>query len=115
MNQKELEKSKIFKAVEVLEYIPNSVGIKPIVKKPTGNISAMSFDSGSTLMGKVSPFDTFILVINGEAEIVIDDQTYLIETGQFIIIPAHARSTIKAIARFKILSAIIKSGYEEVS
>ena len=73
----------------------------------------MSFDSGEIIMGKISPFDTFIQILSGEAEIVIDDQSNLIESGQSIIIPAHARSTIKANVRFKMLSTIIKSGYEE--
>jgi len=39
----------------------------------------------------------------------------LLETGQSIIIPAHSRNSIKANVRFKMLSTIIKSGYEEVS
>ena len=73
MNNQEHEKSKIFIIVEIIEYVPNSVVIKTIIKKTTGNVSAVSFDSGETLTEKVSPFDTFIQVIDGRAEIVIDD------------------------------------------
>jgi quercetin dioxygenase-like cupin family protein len=109
----EQEKSKVFIIVEIIEYIPNSVVIKTIIKKTTGNISAVSFDSGESLIGRVSPFDTFIQVIDGAAEIVIDEKSHLLETGQSIIIPAHSSSTIKANVRFKMLSTIIKSGYED--
>lgn len=115
MENPEFEKSKIFIIVEIIEYIPNSVVIKTIIKKTTGNVSAISFDSGEALSEKISPFDTFIQVIDGKAEIVINDISHLLDTGQSIIIPAHSRNTIKANIRFKMLSTIIKSGYDEVS
>jgi quercetin dioxygenase-like cupin family protein len=110
----EYEKSKAFIVVEILEYVPNSVLIKTIIKKATGNISAVSFDSGETFSERTSPFDTFVQIIDGKAEIVINDISHLLDTGQSIIIPSHARNTIKANVRFKMLSTIIKSGYEDV-
>ncbi|WP_026993808.1 cupin domain-containing protein [Flectobacillus major] len=112
MENSELEKSKTFIIVEIIEYIPNSVVIKTIIRKTTGNVSAVSFDSGEALSGKISAFDTFIQVIDGQAEVEIDGKSSLLETGQAIIIPAHKSSTIKANVRFKMLSTIIKSGYE---
>lgn len=111
----EVEKSKAFIIVEIIEYIPNSVVIKTIVKKTTGNVSAVSFDSGESLTERVSPFDNFIQIIDGNAEIIIDDKTHHLGIGQSIIVPAHTKNTIKANVRFKMLSTIIKSGYEDVS
>jgi quercetin dioxygenase-like cupin family protein len=115
MDNTEVEKSKMFIVIELIEYIPNSVVIKTIIKKTTGNVSAVSIDSGEALTEKTSPFDTFIQVIDGKAEIVINDQSNLLNTGESIIIPAHSRHTIKANERFKMISTIIKSGYENVS
>lgn len=111
----ELEKSKVFIVVEILEYIPNAVLIKTIIRKTTGNVSAVSFDSGEALTEKITPYDTFIQVIDGQAEVVINDVSHLLNVGQSIIIPAHTRNTINANVRFKMLSTIIKSGYEDVS
>jgi quercetin dioxygenase-like cupin family protein len=102
MENSEFEKSKAFIIVET------------IIKKTTGNVSAVSFDSGEILTEKISPFDTFIQIIDGKAEIVIDKISYLLETGESIIIPAHSRNIIKANVRFKMLSTIIKSGYEDL-
>ena len=80
--------------------------------RPSANVTAVSFDSGENLTEKISPFDTFIQIIEGRAEILIDDNSQTLETGQSIIIPAHSRNTIKANERFKMISTIIKSGYE---
>lgn len=111
----EQEKGATFIIVEIIEYVPNSVVIKTIIKKTTGNVTVSSFDEGEALTEKTSPFDTFIQVIDGKAEIVIDGKSHLLEIGQSIIIPAHARNIIKANVRFKMVSTVIKSGYEEVT
>ncbi|MCK9270761.1 MAG: cupin domain-containing protein [Bacteroidales bacterium] len=111
----EYEKSKSFIIVEIIEYVPNSVVIKTIIKKTTGNVTVSSFDTGEALTEKTSPFDTFVQVIDGKAEIFINGNSNSLNTGQSIIIPAHARNVIKANERFKIISTVIKSGYDEVS
>ena len=108
----ELEKSKSHIIVEIIEYMTNSVVIKTIIRKSTGNISIMSFDSGEGLTEKTSPFDTFVQIIEGKAQIVIDKVSHLLESGQGIIIPAHSSNFIEPNGRFKMISTIIKSGYE---
>jgi quercetin dioxygenase-like cupin family protein len=112
MDIQEVEKSKAFISVEIIEYVPNSVVIKTILKKTTGNISLMSVDSGEGLTEKTSPFDTFAQVIDGQAELVINGKSNLLKTGQSIVIPAHAPNLIKPNGRFKMILTIIKSGYE---
>jgi quercetin dioxygenase-like cupin family protein len=113
MGNAELEKSRAYKLVDLLEYLPDSIVIHPVFIKNTGNISVISYDAGVTKVQKKSPFDAIIQVIEGEAEIIIDDQSHLLETGHIIIIPAHSTNTILAKERFKMLSTIIKSGYED--
>jgi quercetin dioxygenase-like cupin family protein len=64
------------------------------------------------LTEKISPFDTFVQIIDGKAEIVIDGISSFLVTGKSIIIPAHVSNTVKANERFKMISNVIKSGYE---
>ena len=108
------EKSKVFSITECVEYASNSVIIKTIVRKITGNIHVFAFDAGEILTVKISPFDNFKQVIDGKAEIIIDGKSFFLKTGEAIITPAHSRSALKATGRFKLISTIIKSGYEEV-
>jgi quercetin dioxygenase-like cupin family protein len=112
MENTEIEKEKAFITVEIIEYIPNSVVVKTILKKSTGNISVMSVDSGEGLNEKTTPFDTFVQIIDGRAEIVIDDISHILETGQSIVVPAHVKNYIKPNGRFKMILSVIKSGYE---
>lgn len=98
--------------VELIEYEPNAVVKKTIMKKSTGNVEVMSFDSGEGLNEKTSPFDTFVQIIDGSAKILINGNINVLQTGEGIIIPAHLSNSIEPNGRFKLLLTIIKSGYE---
>jgi quercetin dioxygenase-like cupin family protein len=108
----ELQKSTVHIIVEIIEYVPNSVVSKTIVKKTTGNITVSSFATGEELAEKTSPFDNYIQIIDGKAELEINDKKYKLKLGEGIIIPAHAPHCFKATEQFKMICTIIKSGYE---
>ena len=112
MQTSEIEKAKLLILLELIEYVPNSVISKTIIQKVTGSIRLMAFDYGEALAEKVSPFDTFIQVIEGSADIIIDQIVNSLESGQAIIIPANAPNMVKATRRAKMISTMIKSGYE---
>jgi quercetin dioxygenase-like cupin family protein len=112
MDIRELEKAKTHITVEMVEYVPNSVVIKTILNKSSGNIRLMSFDNGESLTEKTNPFDTFTQLIEGNAEIVISGVSHILKSGEFIVIPAHAPNHVKSNGRFKIIQTVIKSGYE---
>ena len=111
-NDTEIEKSNAHIIVEIIEYVPNAVLSRTIIRKTTGNITVSSFDTGEELAEKSSAFDTYIQIIDGSAEIVVDGQNHELKLGQGIIIPAHARNSFRAKEQFKMISTVIKSGYE---
>jgi quercetin dioxygenase-like cupin family protein len=113
LDNTELEKSKAHIMVEILEYVPNSVLIKTIIKKTTGNITVTAVDAGEELGEKTSPFDTFIQIIDGTAQVIINEKKYKLRLGEGIIIPAHSSHCFNANEQFKMVSTIIKSGYED--
>src|SRR6185503_2332423 len=99
----ELEKSKSHIIVEIIEYVPNAVVSKTIIKKTTGNITVSSFDTGEELAEKTSPFDNYIQIIDGAAELIISDKKYQLRLGEGIIIPAHASHCFNAHQQFKMI------------
>ena len=109
---KELEKSVAHIIVEIIEYVPNAILTRTIVKKTTGNVTVTSMAAGEELEEKTLPFDTFIQIIHGQAELFINKKQYLLHLGQGIIIPAHASQRFNANEQFKMISTVIKSGYE---
>jgi len=110
--EKEIEKAKVLVTAEIIKYVPNKIAIKTILKKPTGIINVISVDSGQTLDEHAIPFDTFVQIIDGKAEIIVDGISNIVDANQSYVIPAHRYHIIKANVRFKMVLTIIKCGYE---
>ena len=109
----ELEKSKPHIIVEIIEYVPNAVLSRTIIKKASGNVTVSSVDAGEELEEKSSSFDNFIQIIDGTANLLLKGEKIKLSLGQGIIIPAHASHSFNASQQFKMISTVIKSGYEE--
>ncbi|MCE2733117.1 MAG: cupin domain-containing protein [Cyclobacteriaceae bacterium] len=111
---KELEKEKAHIIVEIIEYVPHAVVSRTIIKKTTGNVTATSMASGEELSDKAIPFDTYVQIIDGNANLIIHDKLIMLKLGQGIIIPAHAKHSFTAKEQFKMITTVIKSGYEDI-
>lgn len=107
----ELQKSKAHIIVEIIEYVPHAILSRTIIKKTTGNVIVSSLAAGEELAEKTSPFDTFIQIIDGNAEVRINDELFRLGLGEGIIIPAHSKQCFNANEQFKMISTTIKSGY----
>ncbi|MBM2816653.1 MAG: cupin protein [Ignavibacteria bacterium] len=111
MHNIEIIKSQPLMLLDIIEYESQSIVSRTILKKNTGNVCVMSFDISEGLVEKTIPFDTFIQIIEGRAEIEIDSKIFILDKGSSIVIPAHSPHIIKANEKFKMISTIIKDGY----
>ncbi len=109
----ELAKAKVHIIVEILEYIPKAVVSKTIIKKTTGNITVSSFDTGEELAEKTTPYDTYIQIIDGAAEVIINEVKHQLTLGEGIVIPANTSHCFNANEQFKMISTVIKSAYDD--
>ena len=113
MNNNEVEKSTVFNIGELVDSGGHAMATRTIINRNTGKIVVLALDSNEVLKERISPFDTFIHVISGSAEIRINEEHNILEPGQCIIVPAHASNSLRVISRCKLISTVIKSGYED--
>ena len=99
--------------VEIIEYLADGIVSKTVIKKITGNVTASSFSAGEEAELKSSPYDIYIQIIDGIAQLQMNEKDYVLHLGEGFIIPAHSRYFFSAKERFKMLSTVIKSGYED--
>jgi len=109
MQSNEFEKAKVFSFNDSVEYSDGGIVSKTVLKKETGNISLFSFAKGEALSEHTAPFDAMIMVIDGKSEIIIGGKSYLLESGQNIIMPANITHAVKAVEKFKMVLTMIKS------
>jgi quercetin dioxygenase-like cupin family protein len=109
MDSNEFEKSKVFSFSGSVEYSNGGIVSKTILKKQTGNISLFSFDKGEALSEHTAPFDAMITVVDGRGEVVIGGKSFILESGQSIIMPANITHAVNAVDKFKMVLTMIKS------
>jgi quercetin dioxygenase-like cupin family protein len=109
MSVNEFEKSKIFTFAGSVDYADGAIVSKTILKKETGNISLFAFAKGEALSEHTAPFDALIQVVDGKGEIVIGGESFILKSGQTIIMPANIPHAMKAVERFKMVLTMIKS------
>ena len=63
-----IEKGKVFKAAEVIDYTNGGVVSKEFIHSNAGTVTLFSFDAGQGLSEHTAPFDALIQVIEGVTE-----------------------------------------------
>jgi len=104
---KELEG--VIPLAQLVEYQPDAVVSRTLVKKPAGTVTAFSFDQGEGLSEHTAPFDALVILIDGEAEITIAGVSHRVSAGQLLRLPAGQPHALKAVTRFKMLLVMVKA------
>lgn len=94
---------------ELVAYQTDSVVSKTLIDKKIGTITLFSFDAGQGLSEHTAPYDAFIQVVDGEAEVTIEDDIHTVKAGQMIIMPANKPHAVKAVKPFKMLLVMIRA------
>jgi quercetin dioxygenase-like cupin family protein len=95
--------------VELASYQQGSVVSRVLIRRSTGNVTLFAFDEGQELSEHTAPFDAFVHVLEGTAEIVIDGERFELGAGEVILMPANRPHALRAISKFKMLLIMIRS------
>jgi quercetin dioxygenase-like cupin family protein len=109
MGTNEFERAKIFSFNDSVDYSEGGIVSKTVMKKETGNISLFSFDKGEALSEHTAPFDAMITIVDGKGEIIIGGKSFILGSGQSIIMPANITHAVNAVEKFKMVLTMIKS------
>ena len=109
MNETRESESVSMNLNELLKYQPGAVVSKVLLKKSSGNITLFAFDKGEGLSEHTAPFDAFVHITDGEAEITISGKQQILRGGEAIVMPAGEPHSLKAIAAFKMILVMIKN------
>ena len=93
---------------DVLDYQEGAVVSKTLIKEATGSITVFAFDAGQELSEHTAPFDALVLVLDGEAEIIISGKANTVKAGEGILMPANEPHAVKAVRRFKMMLTMVK-------
>lgn len=112
MMTNEFKNSEVFSYNTMMEYAVGSIVSRQIIQRKTGNITLFSFDKDQKLSEHTAPFDALIQIIDGEAEVLINQEPYTLKAGECIIMPANIPHAVNAKERFKMVLTMIKDNQQ---
>ena len=94
---------------DLAEYQDSAVVSREILRKKTGTVTVFSFDEGEGLSEHTAPFEAMVYILDGEADIMVNEMVHRVRAGQMIIFPKDAVHSLTAVKRFKMLLVMIRS------
>ncbi len=99
---------KIIPLADSVEYSADSVVSKTLLDRKAGTLTLFAFDEGQGLSEHTAPYDATVQILDGEAEIRIDQETHNVQSGQMLIMPAGIPHELQAKKKFKMLLIMIR-------
>ena len=103
-----IDSALVSKTNKLVDYQKGSIVSREIISKSSGTITAFAFDTGQSLSAHKAPFDAVVHILDGQAEIMIGDETFELVSGEMIVLPIDVMHSLKAIKRFKMLLIMIR-------
>jgi len=91
------------------EYQRGAIVSRTLIDKKIGTVTIFAFDEGQGLSEHTAPFDAFVEIVDGEAEITISGKPLTARAGEIVIMPAGEPHSLRAVKRFKMLLTMIRA------
>lgn len=99
--------------VQLADYADGAIVSRTLAENASGTITLFAFDAGQNLSEHTTPFDAFVQILDGKAELIIGGKTVEASNGQIVLMPANVPHAVKAPVRFKMLLTILRSSKKE--
>src|SRR5215213_5280990 len=93
----------------LLHYQDGSIVSRVLLKNKGGTVTLFAFDEGEGLSEHTAPFDALVVLTDGQATIEIAGDSFTLNQGETIILPANRPHAVKATSRFKMLLIMIRT------
>ncbi len=109
MEHEQLPGGKAVPLAGMVDWAPGGIVSRTLRKGPSGTLTLFSFDAGQELSEHTAPFDAFVQVLEGEAELTIGGQPVRARAGDLVLMPAGLPHAVRAPVRFKMLLTMLRA------
>ena len=106
---KKLSAAESHSLLELVDYAAGAIVSRTLAENESGTITLFAFDVDQGLSEHTAPFDAFVQILDGKAEIVIGGNPVEARAGQIVLMPANIPHALKAIEPFKMLLTMLRS------
>ena len=102
-------KAEVLQLLKMVDYKEGSVISQQITMADAGTVTLFAFDKDKSLAEHTSPFDAFLHILEGEADLTLSGQQFTLKKGDAIIMPAGSPHALTATKKFKMILTMIRT------
>ncbi len=103
-----MKNTKPFSLTSAIQYQEGSVVSRELARVDSGTMTLFAFDAGQGLSEHKTPFEAFVYIVDGEAEITVSGVKNTVKQGEMLAMPANKPHALKAVLPFKMLLVMMK-------
>lgn len=107
VTQNEMPKAQTHILLEIVEYVPDSIVCRTVLKKSNGVVTAFAFDEGEKFCETTHGADLYVQVIDGIAHVTMNKIDHELCKGKGMVIPANVCHCFKAEEQFKMITSMV--------
>jgi quercetin dioxygenase-like cupin family protein len=112
MNKEQASNNRLMSPLSINDFInyqEDAVVSLQLIHKATGTVTLFAFDKNQGLSEHTAPYDAFVMITDGQAEITVSGVKHEIKAGEMLLMPANSPHALKALEPFKMVLTMIKS------
>lgn len=104
---KNIEMSKVLDMEGLVSYQEGQVVSRTFAQNRSLSLTLFAFDKGEEISSHASAGDAMVYVLDGETEITIGEEVFIVKKGETIVMPAGIPHALLAKERFKMLLVVV--------
>jgi quercetin dioxygenase-like cupin family protein len=92
----------------LVSYADGSIVSRTLVESDHATLTLFAFDKGQSLSEHTTPFDAYVHVLDGTAELTIGGEEVTAGAGQIVLMPAGVPHAVRAPGRFKMMLIMVR-------
>lgn len=94
---------KVLNLKSSIDYQENSIVSKTITDNTDSSLTIFAFDKGQSIAPHTAPVDAVVQVIEGEVDVMISGENYILKEGEIILMPKGEPHGLNAKTKFKMV------------
>ena len=103
---KNIDKKKVLTLKDEVKYCEGQVVSKTLEQNSHHSVTLFSFDKNEEISSHKAGGDAFVYILDGKAEITVDDDKFILEAGESIVMPKDHPHALFALEKFKMLLVV---------
>ena len=102
------QEQKPFVPASMVDYAPQGIVSRVILRRPNGSVTLFAFDAGQELSAHTAPFEALLSVVEGRATGFIDRREDVVGRGETVRLPAGIPHAVRANEPFKKMLTMVR-------